>query len=498
MKIFNRKLQCPILGTVLTAVLFLSGCKKEALQKDPSDKINTEVVFASTENAYSAINGMHRLMYSQWYSNQAAGGQSGNMIYMEVLGDDFVMTGAANGWFNSEYKWISHRDANSSINQYNYGFYYALIGNANQIINNIDGAAGPEEDKNFIKGQALSYRAWGYYQMIQLFGKRYVKGGNNSGLGVSLILDKSTTAVERNTVEEVYTQINKDLDDAIALFANASGRPDVSHLNIDVAKGLKARVALTQQDYVTAAKFAKEARADYDLMTNAQYIGSFTTSANPEWIWGIRHREDQPTYFYSFYAYVGNFSSTNTRGNPKAINSLLYDKISDTDVRKRVWDPTGADKTFPVAASGVRMPYMTRKFTLTNPGNSNGDLMFMRAAEMYLIEAEALARSGSETAAKEVLLELAENRDPDYVLSTNTGATLIEEILTQRRVELWGEGFRFYDLKRLNLPLDRNGANHIASLAVEFSIPAGDKRWEFLIPQGEIDRTLGVVVQNPL
>jgi len=70
MKIFNRKLQYPILGTVLTAVLFLSGCKKEALQKDPSDKINTEVVFASTENAYSAINGMHRLMYSQWYSNQ--------------------------------------------------------------------------------------------------------------------------------------------------------------------------------------------------------------------------------------------------------------------------------------------------------------------------------------------------------------------------------------------------------------------------------------------
>src|SRR5690606_14145708 len=344
----------------------------------------------------------------------------------------------------------------------------------NEIIANIDDAVGSNQDKNFIKAQALSYRAWSYYQMIQLFAKRYVKGGDNSSLGLSLILEKTIGAVPRNTVEEVYAQINKDVDDAIALFADAKARPNKSHLNLNVAKGIKARVALTQQNYEDAAKFAKEARQGFTLMTGNQYVDSFVSLGNPEWMWGIEHREDQPTYFYSFYAYVGNFSSTNTRGNPKAINSLLYDKISDTDVRKRVWDPTGADKTFPVAASGVRMPYMTRKFTLTNPGNSNGDLMFMRAAEMYLIEAEALARSGSETAAKEVLLELAENRDPDYVLSTNTGASLIEEILTQRRVELWGEDFRFYDLKRLNLPLDRNGANHIASLAVEFSIPAGD------------------------
>jgi hypothetical protein len=500
MKILNNtNINLPVLGTVFTALLLFTGCKKDALQKDPSEMINTEVVFATTDNAYSAINGMHRLMYYQWYSNQAAGGQSGNMIYMDALGEDFVMTAQANGFFISEYKWQSHRSATSSINQFNYGFYYALIGNANEIINNIDNAVGPDEDKNFIKGQALTYRAWCYFQMIQLFGNRYVKGGDNSGLGLPLILERTKGAKPRNTVEEVYGQINKDLDDAIALFGNAASRPNVSHLNIDVAKGVKARVALTQQDYVAAAKFAKEARADYTLMTQNQYLNSFVNIDNPEWIWGIHQREDQPTYFYSFYAYVGNFSSTNTRGNPKAINSLLYDKISSTDVRKRLWDPTGADDNFPLAANGVRKPYMTRKFTLPNPGNSNGDLMFMRASEMFLIEAEALARTaGMENQAKEVLLELAETRDANYTLSTNTGADLIEEILTQRRVELWGEGFRFYDLKRLNLPLNRNGANHIASLAVEFSVPAGAKEWQFLIPQGEIDRTLGVVVQNPL
>src|SRR5690606_37263877 len=138
------------------------------------------------------------------------------------------------------------------------------------------------------------------------------------------------------------------------------------------------------------AKFAREARRGFTLMTGDQYVDSYVGLGNPEWLWRVEHREGLPTYFYSFYAYVGNFSSTNTRGNPKAINSLLYAKLSDTDVRKKLWDPTGAQPGFPVAASGVKMPYMTRKFTMPNPANTNAYLMFMRAAEMYLIEAEAL------------------------------------------------------------------------------------------------------------
>lgn len=299
-------------------------------------------------------------------------------------------------------------------------------------------------------------------------------------------------------MEEVYAQINQDLDEAVSLFGSAVNRPDKSHLNVNVAKGIKARVALTQQNYEVAATNAREARQGFTLMNQEQYIDGFVSFSNPEWIWGINHRDDQPTYFYSFYAYVGDFSSTNTRGNPKAINSLLYDKISDTDIRKKLWDPTGTDQTFPLTDGGVRMPYMTRKFTMPNPNNSNGDLAFMRASEMYLIEAEALARlSGREVDARKALYDLVITRDPEYVMSTKSGEALIDEILTHRRVELWGEGFRFYDLKRLNMPLNREGANHVASLAQILTVPAGDIRWEFLIPQGELDRTLNVVTQNP-
>jgi hypothetical protein len=89
-------------------------------------------------------------------------------------------------------------------------------------------------------------------------------------------------------------------------------------------------------------------------------------------------------------------------------------------------------------------------------------------------------------------------RDRSYIQSTSTGQTLINEILVQRRIELWGEGFRFYDLKRLNQALDRTGSNHSAAVAVTLTVPAGDKMWEFLIPQDEINNSNGVIVQNPL
>lgn len=498
MRIIQSKISKIVAGSLLMTLVLTAGCKKEFLEKVPTSRVSPETLFTTTENAYAAINGMHRNMYRQWYDRQSEGGQSGNMLYMEVLGDDFVSTAAGNGWFNAEYKWQQHRSATSFITRYNYGFYYSFIGNANQIILNIDDAVGPEADKNFLKAQALTYRAWSYFQMVQLFGKQYVKGGDNSGLGVSIVLEPLNVAVPRNTVEEVYTQINQDLTDAIALFANSVKRPDISHLNGNVAKGIKARVALTQQDYKGAAALANDARAGFTLMSQAEVLEGFSDFTNKEWMWGVNQREDQPTYFYSFFAYLGNFSSTNTRGNPKAINSNLYNEISATDIRKQLWDPTGSDASFPVVANGVRKPYMTRKFMLANPGGSNGDLAFMRAAEMYLIEAEALAKDNKDGQAAGVLFELAKKRDSNYVLSTKTGSALIEEILVQRRVELWAEGFRFYDLKRLNLPLDRTSSNHNVTLAVKMQEPAGTKEWEFLIPQAEIDYTLGVVVQNPL
>ena len=126
-----------IWSILITILISMGSCKKDYLQLNPPSSQTPENIFATTKNAWAAVNGMHRMLYSQWYS-QAQGGQSGNMIYMEVLGEDYVMTANANGWFISEYGWLGNRNDASAMVRFNYGFYYTFIGNANMIIANID------------------------------------------------------------------------------------------------------------------------------------------------------------------------------------------------------------------------------------------------------------------------------------------------------------------------------------------------------------------------
>jgi starch-binding outer membrane protein, SusD/RagB family len=484
----------------LTASLMLlfTACKKSYLETIPTSSTSTATVFATTANAMAALNGIHRDLYVQYSGSQDQGGLGSVMINLDMLGEDLVMTTAGNGWFNATYQWLAHRNVNSTTDYYMYSYFYQVIGNANQIINNIDKAVGPDAEKKWIKGQAETYRAFCYFNLVQLFGKRYDASTKpNSQLAVPLVLSFTAEGQPRATVEDVYAQINKDLSDAITNLTGYNRNGDKSQLDISVAKGIKARVALTMQDWATAAQLASEARNGYSLMSPAQYLQGFSDVTNPEWMWGSHQISDQSTYFYSFFAFMSaNFNSTNIRTNPKAINSTLYDKISATDVRKQLWDPTGTNTNFPVPPSGVRKPYMNRKFLAASSSNSIGDVAYMRTAEMYLVEAEARARAGQDPLAQELLYTLVKSRDPNYAKSTSTGAALINEILVQRRIELWGEGFRFYDLKRLNQPLDRTNSNHQATLANVLTIPAGDARWEFLIPQIEINAN-PAIVQNP-
>ncbi|MEO7292737.1 MAG: RagB/SusD family nutrient uptake outer membrane protein [Ginsengibacter sp.] len=492
-------------------LIVFNSCRKTYLDTVPTDQVSSASAFTTTTNAFAALNGIHRSLYVQYYRGDQ-GGQGANMLYMEAMGDDWVMNAQANGWWINEYKWLSHRSATSLVPFFNYVFYYAIIGNANLIIQNIDGASGPDIDKKAIKAEALTFRAFSYFQMIRLFGKRFDKNMPNDGPGLPLVLEAKTTATPRSTVAEAYNQINKDLDAAIALFPGYK-RINKSHFDLSVAKGIKARVALTQQNYTVAAQMANEARQGYSLMSNTDYFKGFNDFNNAEWMWGSHQQDDANTFFFSFFAHASaNFSSTQIRGNPKSIYTVLYNKISATDIRKGLWDPTGTNTSFPVPINsagqdvGTRKPYQQRKFltangiTPTGSSNSIGDVPYMRASEMYLIEAEARARAGGQdAAAAAVLFALVKQRDPGYVLSVNTGQALIDEIMIQRRIELWGEGFRWYDLKRTNSPLDRTGGNHQIGLTGGlFSVPAGDKTWEWLIPQSEIDNSGGLVVQNPL
>lgn len=139
---------------------------------------------------------------------------------------------------------------------------------------------------------------------------------------------------------------------------------------------------------------------------------------------------------------------------------------------------------------------MNQKFRAKDFANSVGDIPYMRSAEMFLIEAEALARAGRAAEAQTVYTTFMASRVPGFVRPTASGDVLVNLIMNSRRVELWGEGFRFLDLKRLNLPLNRIGSNHNQALAVMMTLAAGSNDWQYVIPQSEINAN-PLVTQNP-
>ncbi len=482
---------------LIAGVLLLPQACSDELDVTPTQSVAEEDVFTTTRNAWAAVNGIHRTMFQQAGSMDNAGHGS-KMMAIDFMGDDLVPDTWQ--WFVRAARWQEHDNENASHPYDWWRLYYRIIANANMIIHNIEDAEGPARDREFILGQALAYRAFSYYQMVQFFGHRYDPATTNDQLGVPLVLEPTTEGLPRATVEEVYAQITQDLDQAIGLLEGKVVDWDTdapkSHITQDVALGLRARVALTMHDWGNAASFANQARQGNVLMSQGQVLQGFSNHDNPEFMWASRQLPDQTTYFHSFYAFMSyNFSSSNIRTCPKAINSQLYYEISDTDIRKQLWEETAEGAEERGGIPGNAVDFHSFKFEAAGSGDSRGDVPFMRTAEMFLIEAEALAQDGQDGQAAQVLYDLVSARDDEYALSANTGQDLIDEIMIHRRVELWGEGHRWFDLKRHNLPLDRTGTNFKPSVVILMEYPADGTLWVSLIPRRELEAN-SEIVQN--
>lgn len=528
-----------IIITLLVAIAaFSTSCEKDFMETKSTESVDQSQMFETTTGGMMAVNGLHKLMYTPSLSSSyAQGGYQTFMIWMEMMGEDLVYT-VANAQFQSQAKWTLHRNPKSSHLEYHYRLFYYFVANANMIIANIDGAEGTQEERDYIKGQALAYRAFAYYNLVQCWGERYMPGTNNDQPGVILRTTNSTENQPRSSVEDVYTQINKDLDESIALLATVKlNKTNKSHIDVHVARGLKARVLLTQGRWEEAANMAKtvveQSGAKLQDDTYTTFANRMSDQTNTEWLWGKLGQEDQAGTLKDFHSFMSNKNVSYNKNTPRAIYNLLYNRISETDVRKTLWFPRAQDPKSsprPIIPTGGRIRnYMANKFLLTDENAKCGDVAWMRLPEMMLIEAEGYARAGRYAEAAQALYPLAHHRDPEYQLSSKTGAELIDEVMFQRRIELWGEGFRFLDLKRLNMPLDRGPKTreelgysndpwnsntkmptNVDPEASNYNMydahPMGEenryraadsKEWQWLFPQDEIDINPDCK-QNPL
>ncbi len=495
---------------VLSAATLASSCSKDYLNTSPTSSTSPSTIFETTDNAALAINGICKLMTRQYLTTQGFNGEGTVKLYTgDYPGDNLVVN--LPGWssvINSTY----HDNKTAKYNYYIWFYYYKLIVNANTVIANIDGASGPEKEKQFIKAQALSFRAYSYMMLLQCYSVRWSDSNNGASDGVVLRLDTSTGDMPLSTMAECYGQIYADLDEAIKLFTESGLSPDSDDNyspNISMAYATYARAALNKQDYSTAAAMAAKAREGHPLMSVKDYQSGFN-SVNDEWIWSCYGGAEETLYYFSFFAYVAyDAAAAQVKSYPKCMSKEVYDKIPETDIRKDMFlDPkdysynasTGlggkdllayARKLHPdIAANAKSYIYMNFKFkTLEQPGI--GNLNNFRSSEMYLIEAEANYFLGNEAAARTAMNTLTRDSKRDEAYNcTATGKALLDEIKLYRRIELFGEGFNWFDLKRWGDPLERkalgNGGSYISSLAVNYD-KSDRNNWTWVIPARETD-----------
>jgi hypothetical protein len=422
------------------------------------------------------------------------------MLTTDLMNEDMLQNTSNYGWFYNSYDLTLRPDYMSVDVFMPWNYYYKLIKNANDIISLF---ADDVENKTLLafKGQALAMRAFAYFYLVQLYQHTYL--GHEEDPSVPIITDK-TPAQEiannpRAKVKDVYALILSDLLTAYDLM-DGYARASKVELNQQVVAGFLARTYLNMEDGANAARYAHIARqgftpsvAEWDCVNGT----GFVDINEPDWMWGADVNSQTRIATSGIVNPISHLSSVSygytTAGNmEKMIDAKLYDKIPATDIRRKAFADT--EKT----VWGYTVPqYANLKFGTYNGTNDNfGDYVLMRASEMYLIEAEGLCLDGKNTEAQDILHTFVLTRNPQAVKSAATGATLRNEIYLQRQIELWGEGFSYFDHKRLKLGFTRDypGTNHREDAL--FNKAAEDDVFRFRIPRQEIINNNGIREQD--
>ena len=433
---------------------------------DLTDLINL-LVYGSSNYAVSEAQqalddiyfSMHFWGWASDYSHQSFGITSYNLM-AELMGDDMILSKRGYGWFwqDATYEAKSYYTSVSMRSHDLWTAYYTWIADANYILAASETMTGTAAEKNYVMGQAYAIRAYSYFMLAQSFARTYK--GHESEPCVPLFggtYFTGSTGQPRSTVAQVYAQIDSDIYQAISLL---SGTPQqsIDHMGYAVAQGLKSRIALVEENWNAAYDAAMEAitASGKSVQNVSNFMGMNDVSAGNV-IWGADIPDEETLSYPSLFGHLGTTVEGYGTRAPKQITQWLYNKMSATDTRLAWWDPSST------YSSGG---YVQMKFDFADPSAKTGDYIYMRIEEMYLNAAEAACRRGLNSTAQMRLMSVMSKRDPNYTctktgaelgaLTTDSTGSLLEEILIQRRLELWGEDGRIYTIRRLRQGFERN------------------------------------------
>ena len=454
-------------GLLLTAGL--SSCDG-FLETDPSTSVSDNAVFKNVAGAQAALNGCYYQMraYDSGGANrQDDYGIPSINIISDVSGEDMIVWG---GWYGYVYNYWGETRADIFRSSQLWNFHYRLINNVNSIIAYIDDCEGNTSDKQYIKGQALAMRGWAYFSLARLFQHTYIIAKDMPGVPIyTEPTSEATKGKPRGKLEDTYKQVLTDLLESEKLLDGYNRGNRINTFDRNVVRGVLSEVYQVMNDWAKSEEYAKKVLDVYPLTTNAQYLESgFSDETVPSWIWGMMQTEEQNMHDYSPYAFWANGTRKCYTFQCFFLADNFVKLFEDDDIRAsqfaRWWD----------------MIYVSFKYR--DIETCRGSIIFMRSEEMLLNAAEALARQGKDDEAKELLWKLQKMRNATP--SESTGNDLVEDILIERRKELYGEGFSLFDIVRNQKPLLREGNHSNHEGAKPF--PARSWRFVFQIPNSEM------------
>ena len=514
------------------------GCEG-FLDTKPADEISDDLIAQDVAKLEMVLMNA----YQDLYGGEGFGyrGLIGLQLYQDLRGSDVVSVDIGTGW---DYQYIYQYNATvteaSGAASYFWDYFYQEIRQLNTVLKYIDDAPGSEDIRKRVKGEALSLRAYCYFMLAQLYQQTYF--GNEDLKNVILRtepVDPADVNMKRASTREVYDLIRNDLNTAIGLLEPATGAPSM-HINKNIAQAILAKVSLVTNEWATAETMANQSRQGFDLMEATDFLKGFALNEymgdenNPEWMWYLPQTVTTSVGDATPMASWGNRNRSSIKWETDMVfaNEDLLNLYETGDIRfSQFWQRN--DRANPATSanywtsnkyseffngpftSANSMTTGGRKinpnYTGTNPSSEQifamlsdnnipatyiGQLNLIRAADMLLVEAEAKARqAGKEGQALTLLNELRGKRNAS-ALTGLTGTALVDEILRERRRELYGEGTILFDIIRTKSGLTRS-ANH--STRVDF--PAGDYRFISQIPSDEFtyNKALDINLdQNPV
>lgn len=460
---------------------YITGERIEDLKKDPEQKaklidIELNGIYNSNANSTDAINF----------------GIKSIDLRLDHMGLDLVMP--SYHWLGYDYNFTAGLASDYYSNYYVWSFLYSQISSINTILKNYfpNGVSASTEQKEFQKYAELkSLRAIYYFYLVNIYQGTYK--GNENNPGVPLLLVPTTEKFARSTVEEVYQQILSDfsvVDDA--RFQITTSKHDVDKA---VALAYISKAYAQREEWSRVKQYAKILvdNGNITLTSAAEVASKDWDISSSAWLWGYDITNLTSGTWQSFYSYIDNTLPIGfAQYTPKAMFSLLYDKIGRNDIRKKLYINRALFSG--IAAEYEMDDYSSLKYVTKK--DATGDYCFIRKEDPYLLYVEALVELGELTEAKTKLTDLVKNyrNDTAYDISSLNQAQLREEVRTQRRIELWAEGSSFFDFKRWRMGADRTVTN--SNHSNKINVPANDPRWIYQIPDDEMQNNTKMVQNN--